>query len=74
MKYSGRDLLLDGLFLSLALVVPVLFHVIGLGSTFLSMFFPIIIIGFLVAFPVAVGFISPLTFMRNSRKRKKEIT
>jgi len=39
MKYSGQDLVLGGLFLSLALVVPFLFHAIGLGSAFLPMFF-----------------------------------
>ncbi|MQY61317.1 ECF transporter S component [bacterium] len=63
MKYSGRDLLLGGLFLALALVLPFFFHAVGLGSVFLPMFYPIIIAGFLVAFPVAVvvGFISPLT-------------
>ncbi|MBS3818862.1 ECF transporter S component [bacterium] len=62
MRYSGRDLLLGGLFLALALVVPVLFHAVGLGSAFLPMFFPILITGFLVAWPVAVvvGFIAPL--------------
>ena len=72
MKYSGQDLVLGGLSLSLALVVPSLFHAIGLGSAFLPMFFQVIIAGFLVVFPLAmdVGFISPLTFMRNSQKRR----
>jgi len=69
MKYSGPNLLLGGLFLSLALVVPILFHAIGLESAFLPMFFPIIIAGFLVAFPVAVGLVSTLTFMRDSQIR-----
>ena len=63
MTYTGRDLLLGGLFVSLAIVLPILFHAVGLGSAFLPMFFPIITAGFLVALPVAVtvGFISPLT-------------
>jgi len=62
-KYSGRDLLLGGLFLVLALVIPVFFHAVGLGSAFLPMFFPIIIAGFLVALPVAVvvGLMAPIT-------------
>lgn len=62
MSYSGRDLLLGGMFLSLALVFPILFHALGLGGAFLPMFFPMIIAGFLVSFPVAVvvGFVSPL--------------
>ena len=72
MKYSGQDLVLGGLFSSLALVVPFLFHAIGLRSAFLPMFFQVIIAGFLVVLPVAmaVGFISPLTFMRNSQKKE----
>lgn len=63
MKYSGRDLLLGALLLSLALILPILFHAVGLGSAFLPMFYPIITAGFLVALPVAaaVGFLAPLT-------------
>lgn len=62
MKYRGYDLLLGGLFLALALVFPFIFHVTGLGSSFLPMFYPIIMAGFLISFPVAafVGIISPL--------------
>jgi hypothetical protein len=61
-KYSGYDLLLGGLFMALALVFPVIFHALGLGSAFLPMFYPIIAAGFLVALPVAivVGVMSPL--------------
>lgn len=62
MKYSGRDLILGGLFLALALTLPLAFHAVGLGSAFLPMFLPIITAGFLTAPPVAlsVGFLSPL--------------
>lgn len=62
MKYSGRDLILGALFLALALVLPVFFHAFGLGSTFLPMFYPIIICGFVVGFPVAaaVGVLAPI--------------
>ncbi|MCU0289629.1 MAG: ECF transporter S component, partial [Acidobacteria bacterium] len=61
-KSSGYDLLLAGLFMALALVLPLLFHAIGLGSAFLPMFFPIIAAGFLVTLPAAlvVGVMSPL--------------
>jgi hypothetical protein len=61
-KYNGYDLLLGGLFMALALVFPVIFHALGLGSAFLPMFYPIIAAGFLVALPVAmvVGVMSPL--------------
>jgi hypothetical protein len=60
--YNGRDLLLGGLFLALALVLPVLFHAVGLGSAFLPMFFPILLAGFFTAPVVAVtvGFTAPL--------------
>ena len=63
MKATGKDLLLGGLFLALAIAIPVLFHAVGLGKAFLPMFFPIIISGFFIAFPaaVAVGVLSPLT-------------
>lgn len=52
--YNGRDLLLGGLFLALALVLPVLFHAVGLGSAFLPMFFPILLAGFFTAPVVAL--------------------
>lgn len=62
MSYQGRDVILGGLFLALALVIPILFHAVGLGSAFLPMFFPIIVAGFLIAPAVAlvVGITSPL--------------
>jgi len=62
MSYHGRDVVLGGLFLALALVIPILFHTVGLGSAFLPMFFPIITAGFLIAPAVAlaVGITSPL--------------
>jgi len=61
-KYKGYDLLLGGLFMAMALVFPMIFHAIGLGSAFLPMFYPIIAAGFLVALPVSVivGVTSPL--------------
>lgn len=62
MRYSGRDLILGSLLLALALIFPILFHAVGLGSAFLPMFYPIIIAGFLVALPVAatVGLLAPI--------------
>jgi len=62
MKYSGRDVLLGGLLIALAIVLPVLFHALNLGSAFLPMFLPIIMAGYLLALPVAlsVGILSPL--------------
>jgi len=62
-KTPGKDLLLGGLFLALAIALPVLFHALGLGKAFLPMFFPIIISGFFLSLPaaLAVGLLSPLT-------------
>ncbi|MFW6140074.1 MAG: ECF transporter S component [Acidobacteriota bacterium] len=62
MTYQGKDVILGGLFLALALVIPILFHAVGLGSAFLPMFFPIIAAGFMIAPAVAVvvGVTSPL--------------
>lgn len=54
MNYSGRDLILAGFLCALAIVMPVLFHAMGLGSTFLPMFIPIVIAGFLLPWPVAI--------------------
>ena len=63
MRHSGRDLILGGMLLALAVVLPIAFHAAGLGSAFLPMFFPMILAGFLTAPPVAmaVGLLSPLT-------------
>lgn len=62
MKYSGRDLVAGGLCISLSVAVPRLFHVLGLGSALLPMFYPILAGGFLTPIPMAaaVGFLGPL--------------
>ena len=62
MKYSGADVLLAGLFSSLAIIFPIIFHAIGLGSAFLPMFFPVVVAGFLINIESAllVSIISPL--------------
>ncbi|HDP94474.1 MAG TPA: ECF transporter S component [Candidatus Aminicenantes bacterium] len=61
-RYSGRDMLLGGLFMAVALVLPIVFHAVGMGSQFLPMFPPIIMAGCLTAWPVGltVGILSPL--------------
>jgi len=63
LKYSGQSLILGGLFLALALILPIFFHAFGLGSAALPMFYPIIVCAFLVEFPVSltVGLLAPLT-------------
>jgi len=62
MKEPAWTIVLGGLFLSLALVLPLLFHALGLGSAFLPMFYPLVLGGFLLPWSVAVslGIAAPL--------------
>jgi|Deesub1362A_J573_1020465.scaffolds.fasta_scaffold00152_17 hypothetical protein len=55
MKEQPWTIILGGLFLSLALVLPLLFHALGLGSAFLPMFYPLVLGGFLLPWSVAGG-------------------
>ncbi|MBC7361373.1 MAG: ECF transporter S component [Candidatus Aminicenantes bacterium] len=59
---SPAEILLGGLFIALALALPVAFHLVGLGSAFLPMFFPIILSGYLLQLRISlvVGLVSPL--------------
>jgi hypothetical protein len=61
-QQEGKELVVGGLFTALALVVPVLFHIVGVGEIFLPMFLPIAILGFLVSWRVAAaaGALSPI--------------
>lgn len=56
-----KYLILAAGFGALGILFPVIFHMIGQGSVFLPMFFPILIMGFFVPFrySVLVGFIVP---------------
>jgi hypothetical protein len=61
MTSSTRQLTQVALFMTLAVVVPILFHAFGLGAIFLPMFLPILISGFFLN-PLAafmVGALSP---------------
>jgi hypothetical protein len=62
MRHPSFDYVLAGLFLAAALVLPVFFHLLGLGSAFMPMFYPLALAGFLVATPLAmvVGVSAPL--------------
>lgn len=62
MRHPSFDYVLAGLLLSAALVLPVFFHLLGLGSAFMPMFYPLALAGFLVATPLAiiVGLSAPL--------------
>jgi hypothetical protein len=62
MKHPSFDYVLAGLLLTAALVLPVFFHALGLGSAFMPMFYPLALAGFLVAPPLAMitGLAAPL--------------
>ncbi|MCU0277013.1 MAG: hypothetical protein MUF02_09235 [Acidobacteria bacterium] len=62
MKHPSFDYVLAGLLLAAALVLPVLFHLLGLSSAFMPMFYPLALAGFLVATPLAMitGVAAPL--------------
>ncbi len=56
-----KEVLLGALFGTLGIIVPILFHIVGLGRVFLPMHLPILAAGFFVS-PViaaAVGFVTP---------------
>ena len=62
MKDKGiGQLALAGLFIAFGLVLPMMFHVVGLGSTFLPMHIPVLLAGFVleVPFAAAVGAMTP---------------
>ena len=50
------------MFVAIAIVLPIFFHMTGLGSTFLPMHIPVLIAGFIVGpvYGLAVGVVSPL--------------
>lgn len=56
------DWLPGGLFLALAIALPLAFHLVGLGSAFLPMFYPVVLAGFLLRpqVSVLVGLLAPL--------------
>lgn len=59
---KSYELLLGGLFLALALGLPPAFHLFGSGSSFLPMFYPVLLAGFLLQPRVSlpVGVLSPI--------------
>lgn len=58
---SVREMVLAGLFVAIGVVLPAMFHFVGLGSTFLPMHIPVLIAAFILGFPyaLAVGMITP---------------
>lgn len=61
MKISTQQITLIALFIALCLLVPIVFHLVGLGKMFLPMFLPILLAGFMIKFPAAtlVGLLGP---------------
>ena len=57
---TPREITLSALFIALGLAVPVLFHAVGLGSTFLPMFLPILAAGLMMR-PFLAGLIGVMT-------------
>lgn len=61
MKINTQQITLMALFIALCILVPFLFHLVGLGKMFLPMFLPILLAGFIISHPnaVLVGFMGP---------------
>lgn len=57
-----RRITLGALFIALGILIPVMFHAVGLGSVFLPMHIPILMCGFFCGSAVGftVGFVTPL--------------
>jgi len=54
MHIKTRQISLSALFLALCVLVPIVFHILGLGSMLLPMFLPIVLAGFVLDFPYAI--------------------
>ncbi len=62
MRHSTRQLTLSSLFIALGILIPIIFHAVGLGSVFLPMLFPVAISAFFLSPPyaIAAGAVTPL--------------
>ena len=60
-KNNLTQMAIAGLFIAFGIVLPMMFHAIGLGSTFLPMHIPVLLSGFVLDAPMAaaVGAITP---------------
>lgn len=61
MQNSVKHLTLSALFVAIGILIPILFHGLGLGSTFLPMFWPVAASAFFIpiSYAVAVGGLTP---------------
>ncbi|GAU78872.1 ECF transporter S component [Fusibacter sp. 3D3] len=57
-----QEMVLASMFIAIGLILPMIFHSFGLGSTFLPMHIPVLVAGFTLGLPyaVAVGMLTPL--------------
>ncbi len=57
-----KELIVSGFFVAMGIVLPMMFHAVGLGSTFLPMHIPVLIGGYFLDMPYAlvVGVITPI--------------
>ncbi len=62
---EGRQRVLAGLMGALAIALPQVFHLVGLGSTFLPMHIPVLLAGFVVrpGLAATVGLLAPVVSM-----------
>lgn len=62
MKSSTRQIALVAVFIALAVLVPMVFHAIGLGAMFLPMFLPMLLAGFFLnpVYAGLVGLVGPV--------------
>lgn len=65
MKSSTRQLILSSLFIALGILVPILFHMVGLGAFMLPMFWPLCLGAFFLnpLFAGLIGVLTPLLSM-----------
>jgi uncharacterized membrane protein YuzA (DUF378 family) len=62
MTGQTRNLILGAMFTAAGVLLPVIFHTLGLGAAFLPMFWPIAVAGFFLSLPVALltGALTPI--------------
>ena len=62
MMSRSREMTLSALFMALGVLIPFLFHAVGLGPMFLPMFWPLAVAGFFLEapFPILVGVLTPV--------------
>ncbi|RCX17215.1 uncharacterized protein DUF3816 [Anaerobacterium chartisolvens] len=52
---SVKEIVMSGLFIAMGILLPIVFHAFGMGSTFLPMHIPVLLAGFIVSLPFAIA-------------------